>query len=62
MATISAAFSLPVLMGVYGEGLLIIAFTVVLSGLVLYSHRENIKRLLHGEEKPLDFSKWREHR
>lgn len=62
MATLTAAFSLPVLMGVYGEGVITIAYSVVLSGLIVFSHRENIKRLMRGEERPLDFSKWREHR
>ncbi len=59
MATLSATFSLPILMGVYDEGPFTITFAVILAALVVYRHKENIKRLMKGEEKPLDFSEWR---
>ncbi|MBQ7567863.1 glycerol-3-phosphate 1-O-acyltransferase PlsY [bacterium] len=62
IATLSAAFSLPILMGLYEEGLINIALSVALAVLVVYSHRDNIRRLMKGEEKPLDFSQWREHK
>ncbi len=59
VATLSAAFSLPILMGLYDQGIVNIALAVTIVVLVVFSHRDNIKRLMRGEEKPLDFSKWR---
>ena len=59
VATLSAAFSLPILMGLYNQGIINIALAVAIVCLVVFSHRDNIKRLMHGEEKPLDLSRWR---
>ena len=61
-ATLSAALSLPILMFIYKEGVINIVFSVIVVMLVVYRHRGNIKRLMHGEEKPLDLSRWKEHR
>ena len=59
MATFSATYSLPILMVIYGEDVLNIVLAVVIAVLITIRHRDNIKRLMKGEEKPLDFSQWK---
>jgi len=53
LASISAAVSMPVLSLATGEGIGVILFTSALCMVGVYSHRSNIKRLIHGEERRL---------
>lgn len=53
-ASLTAAFSLPILMYVYGAGWVNLGFSLVISAVAVYQHRENIARLLSGQEKTID--------
>lgn len=53
LASLTAAFSMPLMMYFYGDGMVNICFSVVLAVLVVFRHRDNIKRLMNGEEQPI---------
>lgn len=57
LASIVAAASLPIAVGLflrwgYIEGPALLYFSIVIAGLVLWSHRSNFSRLLKGTEQP----------
>ena len=53
LASLVALISVPILMVVYGDSLVYIAFGAVAAAFALYRHRGNIQRLLKGEELAL---------
>lgn len=55
-ASVTAAFSLPLLMIAYQQDVITVVFGVLLGAVAIFQHRENISRLLSGQEKPLDLS------
>ena len=50
LGSIIAAGIMPALMGIFASSKIYIVLAVIVSGLVIYRHRENIKRLLEGNE------------
>lgn len=65
LGSILAAISVPIIMivrenifgvDIYGYHTLL-PFSILLTGLIVYAHRENIKRLIAGKENKLSFSK-----
>ena len=53
LASLTAAFSMPLMMYYYGDGTVNICFSIVLAILVVFRHLDNIKRLMNGEEQPI---------
>ncbi|MBN3038708.1 MAG: glycerol-3-phosphate 1-O-acyltransferase PlsY [Candidatus Omnitrophica bacterium] len=51
LASIAAAFLLPIFMVVFNQSLELIIFAVALCLFAIYRHKTNISRLLRGEEK-----------
>lgn len=50
LGSITAAFTLPILAFILDKPLSFIILSIVLAVLVIYKHRENIERLLNGQE------------
>ncbi|MCX7927954.1 MAG: glycerol-3-phosphate 1-O-acyltransferase PlsY [Candidatus Omnitrophica bacterium] len=57
VASIISALFLPLLCVIYKQPTFVIFTCLFLSTFVLYRHKSNLKRILKGEEKPLDFGK-----
>jgi len=57
LASITSAVLFPILIIAFGYETRIILFAVALGAFVIYRHRENLKRLLKGEEKKLTVAK-----
>lgn len=55
LASITGAVILPILMFVFGKPNFIIIFGVLISAFVIYSHKDNIKRLLNGNENKISW-------
>ena len=55
LASITGAVILPILMFVFGKPDFIIIFGVLISAFVIYSHKDNIKRLLNGNENRISW-------
>ncbi len=55
VASIAAAFLLPVMVWWRGGSLLLVALTTGISILALWKHRENMRRLMKGTENRFDF-------
>jgi glycerol-3-phosphate acyltransferase PlsY len=54
IASLTAAVALPVMVAIFSPVTAFRLLAVCLSILILFSHRENIRRLFRGEEKPLE--------
>ncbi|MBE9504428.1 MAG: glycerol-3-phosphate 1-O-acyltransferase PlsY [Proteobacteria bacterium] len=50
LGSIIAAGIMPALMGIFASSKIYIVLAVLVGGLVIYRHRENIKRLIEGKE------------
>ena len=50
LGSIIAAGIMPALMGIFASSKIYIVLAVIVGGLVIYRHRENIKRLIDGNE------------
>ena len=50
LGSIMAAGIMPALMGIFASSKIYIILALIVSGLVIYRHRENIKRLIDGNE------------
>ncbi len=67
LGSISAAFSLPVIIflreNLFGVNIVgyktILPFVIIISLLLIYKHKKNIIRILHGEESKISFKKER---
>lgn len=57
LASICAAISIPVLMLLFNQPAEFIILSVLLSILIVFRHKDNIKRLLRGDERKV-FKKW----
>lgn len=57
IASISVAIAFPITAILIGEKQEFIVFAFLLAFFVIFQHRSNIKRIIAGEEKPLDFGK-----
>ena len=55
--SLTITFLLPVLMAVFSHGWEVVSVTAFLGVLAWYMHRENIKRLLSGNERKFSFKK-----
>jgi len=55
LASIVASFSLPVFVYLYTKNIPFTCFGIIVFLLILFSHRENIKRLVKGKEKKIKF-------
>lgn len=53
LASLAALVSVPILMIVYGDSMVYVAFGVLAAAFALYRHRGNIQRLLKGQELAL---------
>ena len=53
-ASLSVAFAFPFIAYAYGASKLDIFFAVIMALMVVFQHRENIERLLHGHEERLN--------
>ncbi len=53
LGSMIAAGIMPALMGLFGEPRYYILLSVVIGGLVIFRHRDNIQRLLEGRENRL---------
>ena len=54
IASLLAAIALPVIVAIFSPVTAFRLLALCLSTLILFSHRENIRRLFRGEEKPLE--------
>ncbi|MDY0315374.1 MAG: glycerol-3-phosphate 1-O-acyltransferase PlsY [Bacteroidales bacterium] len=59
VSSLSAALLFPLIIYILekGDSLTLSIFSIIATCLILITHKKNIKRLLKGEEKPLNFSK-----
>ena len=55
LGSITGAVILPILMFVFGKPNFIIIFGVLISAFVIYSHKDNINRLLNGNENKISW-------
>ncbi len=55
LGSVAAAASLPVWCVVLGFPLVSIVPVVIAAVVVIWSHRENVRRLVHGEERRFSF-------
>lgn len=53
LGSIVAAGAMPALMGIFAESKSYIVLSLIIGGFVIYRHRDNIKRLLEGDENRL---------
>jgi acyl phosphate:glycerol-3-phosphate acyltransferase len=53
LGSLTGAISLPILMIVFKDPIPIVAFAFIASALAFYMHRENIGRLMRGEERKI---------
>jgi glycerol-3-phosphate acyltransferase PlsY len=56
LASLAASLMLPIFMKLFGEPQAYATFAFLVFLLIVYTHRENIKRLLSGQENKLSFS------
>ena len=55
LGSITGAVILPILMFVFGKPNFIVAFGTLISAFVIYSHKDNINRLLNGTENKISW-------
>jgi len=57
LGSIMAATSLVVFAVIMGKDIVFISVSIILASLIIYRHKQNIQRLLKGEENKLHFNK-----
>jgi len=57
LGSILASTSLVIFAIIMGKDIVFIAVSIILASLIIYRHKQNVKRLLKGEENKLQFNK-----